>query len=478
MFCFRQTSPLPSVAAGDRVAYAVGEEGVVIERPGVQYAVSDGLNIAYTRFGHGEEIVVYMPPWVSNVELFWDVAELARAYERAGGYHQIITIDTRGVGLSDRTNVAPTLEDRITDVLAVMAAEGIDHAHMVGFSEAAAIAIAMASRHPERVDSLILHGSGLPGVPARDILAHREPDDAPISGLARIYEVVDTWGTDECPFVEYFMPSALGEERIRVWQRRFERQSASPGALGAHLRSALDADITGDLDRVVCPVFICHSRGDRIVPVATSRYLAARYPAATVRIWDAEDHVFQFSPNWADIQADMIEWITGSRPEAVGRGRFAAVLFTDIVESTSAARTHGDDHWAQLIATHDATADRVIEEYGGRRVKSMGDGLLAVFDDPADGVACAQRLIDQLGELGLAVRAGLHAGQVRHQDDGDISGTAVNIAARLEPLAEPGQICVSRTITDLLLGENLRFVPLGQRDLKGITQAIEVFAVA
>lgn len=194
----------------------------MVERPNVQYAVSGGVNIAYTRYGVGDEVIVFLPPWVSNVELMWDLAEHARAYERVGRYCQIITIDMRGVGLSDRSNAAPTLEDRVADAVAVLDAEGVERAHMVGFSEAAAIAAAMASRHPDRVTSVILHGAGLPGVPSSTVKAYFRPEDPPISGLARLREIVDTWGTDDCPTVEYFSPSAAGDERVRAWARRFE----------------------------------------------------------------------------------------------------------------------------------------------------------------------------------------------------------------------------------------------------------------
>lgn len=449
----------------------------MVERPRVQYAVSDGLSIAYTRFGHGDEVAVYLPAWVSNVELIWDLAEFSRAYERAGKHHQVITIDKRGVGLSDRTNEPPTLEDRVGDALAVMDAEGVEQAHVVGFSEAAATAIAMASRHGDRVKSVLLQGSGVPGVPGRTIRSFSEPGDPQISGIERLHEVVETWDREDCPAVEYFFPTATGDERVERWHWRYRRQSASPGALRAHLESALRADVTRDLDRVACPVFIGHSRGDRIVPVATSRYLADRFPEATVRLWDSDDHELVFSANWAEMQADMIEFITGVRPAAVGRGRFGVVLFTDVVGSTAHAVAVGDDRWAKLMAAHDAVADLVIGEHHGRRVKSTGDGLLAVFDDPVNAVESARRLLDRIAELGIQTRAGLHAGQVQIHEDGDISGVAVNIAARLEPLAGSGCICVSRSFADLLLGENYSFTSRGPQSLKGIEQPIEVLTL-
>lgn len=443
----------------------------------MQYVENAGVNIAYARWGDGSEPVIYVPPWVSNIELMWELPEFARAYERGGRYLDVTMIDKRGVGMSDRTNVAPTLEDRINDTLAVMDTEGIESAHLIGASEAAAISASMAARHPDRVRSIAMIGAPLPGIDREEVVRFREPDDVRVASQRGILEVVDQWGGSDSITLERFAPNVVGNDRIEEWQIRYERQSASPGALLAHLQSASSATIDGDLDHITCPVFVGHCRGDAVVPVATARYLASRIPQAELTIWETDGHVLEFTDLWAEIQSDVVEFLTGERPKPNVSSQFAVVMFTDIVGSTAKAAEQGDQAWARLIAAHDATADLVVDAHEGRRVKSTGDGMLAIFTDPGQALAAGQRLIAQLEPLGVQVRAGVHAGQIQHQSDGDITGTAVNIAARVEPHAPVGRVAVSRTIVDLMMGEATAFESLGEHDLKGVAGSLELFAV-
>jgi len=203
------------------------------------------------------------------------------------------------------------------------------------------------------------------------------------------------------------------------------------------VEAALAGDISADLDHVRCPTMIGHCTRDAVVPVSCARYLARRLPQATLRLWDDANHAFNYSKKWRQIQDDIIEFATGSRPEPAHTTRFATILFTDIVASTARSRAAGDEAWARLIRAHDATADLVLANRGGRRVKSTGDGLLALFDDPGQAVTGAREVQHELAALGIEIRGGLHAGQVELQPDGDVTGIAVNIAARVESVAPP-----------------------------------------
>jgi pimeloyl-ACP methyl ester carboxylesterase len=447
------------------------------EHPEIRYAKNAGVSIAYTRWGQGDHVVVYTPPWVSNLELDWDVEEQVRAYEHAGNHYRVLKIDKRGVGLSDRTNSPPTIEERVADTLAVMDAEGIERADVVGFSEGGSTGIALAAKHSSRVDKLVLVGSLLPGIPWEEFLTLIEENDPKPDGMQRIRMLVETWGTDESTLLPHFMPDVAGNPRIEGWARRFERQSSSPGSLRVHLESSLAGSIRDDIDRLKCPTFIGHCIGDLIVPVASSRYLASKISHATLRLWDDRNHMLFFSSNWREMHDDIIEFITETRPARQSTAAFGAVLFTDIVDSTAQARKMGDAAWAQLIRAHDTVADRVVTYFGGRRVKSTGDGILAMFEDPGHGVSCAIELRNEMKLLGLRIRAGLHAGQIEIQPDGDISGFAVNLAARVEPVGSPGDICVSHTVRDLLLGSVVNFESLGKHELKGIGREVEVLRV-
>lgn len=447
------------------------------EHPDVRFASSSGVNIAYSRWGVGEDVVVFTPPWVSNLELQWEIEEQARVMRHGGEHHQVVLIDKRGVGLSDRTNIAPTLEERVADTLAVLDAEALDRVTLAGASEGGAVALALAARHPDRVEKLVLIAPALPGVASSEFRPYVEVGDPEPLGLRPLRETVEAWGTGHSPSLRYFGPDVADDPRVQAWMHRFERQSASPGALVAHLEAALAGDISEDIGQIECPTMISHCIGDLVVPAACSRYLAARMHHATLVLWDDANHAFFYSHRWREIHDTLIEFITGTKPAPARSARFAAVLFTDIVDSTAQAGALGDDGWARLIRAHDSAADRVIARYGGRRVKSTGDGLLAVFDDPGDAVGCAIELRAEMGVLGLRLRGGLHAGQIESQPDGDVAGLAVNVAARIEAVGSPEDICVSGTVRDLLLGTSTRFEPLGTPTLKGLDHPIEVLRV-
>ena len=448
-----------------------------MERPETRYVDVGGINIAYQRFGEGSPAIVYTPPWVSNCDLQWDIEEHRRVSEFGARYNEILVVDKRGVGLSDRTDVPPTPQDRIDDTIAVLDAEGIERAAFIGQSEGAFVALAAAAQHPERASHVVLIGPGTPGLTLRDLAPLREPEDPEFAGIEAFEDILDHWGTADSVTTKYMSPSVSGDPRFEEWQRRFERLSASPGALRTHLQAATTGDVRQYLD-VGCPVMIAYSRRDPIVPPATSRWYTSKFPDAEVRVWDDDNHVWQLGPNWRQCQADIIEFVNGSRPEPVSTSRFGVVLFTDIVDSTRLSAEQGDAAWAMLIRAHDATADRVIGARGGRRVKSTGDGLLAVFPDPESAVTAAQELVSEIGVLGIEIRAGLHAGQVEHHDDGDITGIAVNLAARIEASGDPGDVRVSATLRDLLAGTGVSFEDVGDHEFKGFDAPVAVHRVA
>ena len=155
----------------------------------------------------------------------------------------------------------------------------------------------------------------------------------------------------------------------------------------------------------------------------------------------------------------------------------ATVLFTDIVGSTERAAALGDRRWRELLAVHDDLADRLVHQWGGRLVKTTGDGLLATFEGPGRAIGCAVALRDQLGDVDLRIRAGLHTGEVELRGD-DVGGIAVHIAARVMDSAAPGEIVVSRTVADLVVGSDRTLEDRGPHTLKGVQGHWRLFAVA
>ncbi len=171
------------------------------------------------------------------------------------------------------------------------------------------------------------------------------------------------------------------------------------------------------------------------------------------------------------------EFVAGDLIERGATGRIlASVLFTDIVESTARAAALGDGLWAQVLDRHDAIARCAIGSYGGRFVKETGDGVLAVFDAPARGIECAKQLRSALSHAGIAIRAGIHTGEVELRGD-DVSGIGVHIAARVAALAGAGELLVSRTVKDLVAGSEYAFASRGHHRLRGIPERWELLSV-
>jgi class 3 adenylate cyclase len=180
----------------------------------------------------------------------------------------------------------------------------------------------------------------------------------------------------------------------------------------------------------------------------------------------------------ADAILDLVqEFLTGVRGPAASDRVLATVLFTDIVGSTDRAVSMGDQRWHELLNQHDRTAQALVEQYRGRLIKSTGDGILATFDGPARAVQCARALRQSLEHYGLQVRAGIHVGEIVHRGE-DVAGVAVHVAARIEEVANAGEILVSRTVTDLVAGSGLNFDQRGAVTLAGLPEEVWLAAVA
>jgi class 3 adenylate cyclase len=245
------------------------------------------------------------------------------------------------------------------------------------------------------------------------------------------------------------------------------------------LTSLADIDVRPALPLVHAPTLILHRTDERMVPVVYARYMAERIPGARMVEFEGTDH-FYYTQH-ADAIADEIEeFLTGTRSPRPYDRMLAAVLFTDIVDSTRQLAQLGDRRWKALLDQHDDLAQREVHRYGGRLIKSTGDGILATFDGPARAVQCAQAIGQGASTLGIDVRAGVHIGEVELRSDngaGDIAGLAVHLAQRVCSVAGSGEVLVSRTIVDLVVGSGLEFESRGQHELKGVPGPWELLAV-
>ena len=452
----------------------------MVEVPEVRFADAGGLRIAYQVFGTGPPVLT-VPPMVSNLELVWEHELYRRMLEYFARHVRSIVFDKRGLGLSDRFDADPTLEQRIDDIRAVMDAEGIDRASLLGLSEGGLMAQLFAARCPDRVDRLVLINSqiGAKDVPFAELFD--TPTGALEDRLTRFGELADSWGADPQSFVDWFCPSQSSNAGFVRWWGRFERLSATRADFQRQLESIAmmtlehGADI---LDPIQAPTLVIQVAGDRVNPAAVGRFLGQRIGNARYLEVEGEDHFLWAMPNWREVLDQEIAFITGE--QVVGHStirRFAVVLFTDIVNSTSTAARLGDATWRETLDSHDRLAWRTVDRHHGRIVNTTGDGILAIFDTPSLALSCAGDLRHELGGIGLDLRIGLHAGEIEIRDEADIAGLAVHIAARVEQAAMPGQILLTATLRDLLLGANLNTQDAGIHSLKGIDGQWPLYAL-
>ena len=432
--------------------------------PETRYAKSGELRIAYQVIGAGPFDLVFVPGFVSNIDLFWEMPEWAYFLGRLSAFSRLIIFDKRGTGLSDRVAGIAALEERMDDVRAVMDAAGSERAALFSVSDGGPMSLMFAATYPQRATALVLYGSY-----ARP--THLILDDE----FNKEIDLIDRlWGTGEYLIARY-MPRGLSEDVARRVFARFERQSASPSAVMAIRRMNREIDARHVLPAIRVPTLVMHRVGDSAINVEMGRYLAANIPGARYVELPGTDHVpfFDITDRMVD---EVEEFLTGSRSEPDVDRVLATVMFTDIVDSTRRAVELGDRQWRAPLDRHDDTVRQQLARFRGQEVKNLGDGFLATFDGPARAVRCAASICEAVRPLGIAVRSGLHTGEVELKRD-DVAGIAVHIAARVAAEADAGETVVSSTVRDLVAGSGLNFQDRGIHELKGLPEALHLYSV-
>jgi class 3 adenylate cyclase len=442
---------------------------VPIAPPKTRYARSGDLHIAFQVFGEGDIDVVLVNGYISHVELVWEAPQAANFFEALGSFARVITFDRRGSGLSDPVAEAPTLEERMDDVRAVMDAAGSERAALVGISEGAAMSILFAATHPERVQALVSWGGMARATEAEDY-----PWATPAAALVEsgLEFVMPYWGDGSV--IEIAAPSMADNADARAFLGRMERATASPGMLTALAQMFLEIDVRDVVPTVQVPTLVLHRRHDRLVNVRNGRWLAEHLPNGRLVELPGDDHT-PWSQGVDRIVDEIQEFLTGTHYEPELERVLSTVAFTDIVDSTKTASELGDTRWRDVLTRHGQAVASAVERHGGRQVKSTGDGFLLTFDGPARGIRCAQAIVDSAASLGIKVRAGLHTGECELIGD-DVGGIAVHIAARVSDLAAGDEVLVSRTVRDLVAGSGIEFEARGTETLKGVPDTWEIYA--
>jgi class 3 adenylate cyclase/pimeloyl-ACP methyl ester carboxylesterase len=439
--------------------------------PETRYAHLGGDRLAYQVLGQGPPDLVFTMGSFSHVDIAWEDPQIALFLRRLASFSRLLRFDRRGTGASDPLppDPLPPWEAYAEELDAVLDAVGVERAALLTAGpEAGPMALFFAGTRPERTGALVLADAT-----ARYLVADDYPIGAtPEAAEAMIARVEEQWGTGTN--VRTTAPARGRDERFLRWSARLQRAIASPRVVRAYLGALLEVDVRPILPLIQAPTLVLHHTGFQPLPVAHGRYLAERIPGARLvevpgdlpLLWEPPDLVLGL----------VEEFLTGVPGTAPTRRVLATVLFTDIVGSTERAAELGDRRWRELLQVHDDLAGRLVDRWGGRLVKTTGDGILATFDGPGRAVGCAVAVRDELRGVGMRIRAGLHAGEVELRD-GDVGGIAVHIAARVLAAAGPGEVLVSRTVRDLVTGSDMVLEDRGAHHLKGVEGAWQLFAV-
>jgi class 3 adenylate cyclase len=443
----------------------------VSEAPETRYAQTvEGMYLAYQVFGEGAVDLVLPLNGGMLVDLMWEEPAVSSFMQRLASFSRVITYDSRGFGSSGHLDprAVPAIQTWMDDIGAVMDASGSTQAALLSCGESGMAVMLFAATYPQRVLSLVL---------VNTFARYQRSDDCPWgmppSSIPAYAETLrELWGTGGV--MEFIMPSLVNSaDAKRRWGMK-ERLSATPDS-AAIPRAFWESDVTEVLSAIRAPTLVISRESDHHVHPQHSRYLASHIAGAKLIELQGRDH-WPFAGPSDEILDEMEEFMTGARPSAVLDRVLATVLFTDIVGSTSRATEVGDRRWREALNGYDELARRQLERFRGRQVKTTGDGTLAVFDGPARAVECARTLTESVRSLGLDIRAGLHTGEIETRGD-DVAGVAVHIAARVSALAGAGEVLVSRTVTDLVVGSGIGFEDRGEHELKGVPGTWRLFAV-
>lgn len=440
--------------------------------PQTRYAKApDGLHLAYQVLGDGPLDLVFISEWTTHIEAQWEYPPLARFLDRLSSFSRVILFDKRGVGLSDPLTLdnVPTLERGVEDVSVVMDAVGSVSGALFATAGAGPMAIVYAATHPDRTHALVLANSF-----ARLAVAPDYPCGVGADEQAAYPRITDeAWGTGAA--AEFFAPSRADDGVFRAWLGRYQRLAAGPG-MGLRMQARFyETDVRHVLSAIRVPTLVLHRSGNRFVPAAVGRYLGDHIPGARYLELAGDDHLY-YAGDAEPLLEEVEEFLTGTHRVHQPDRILATVLFTDIVGSTVMASNVGDTRWRETLDAHDAMVRRQLGRFGGREIKTTGDGFLVTFDGPARAIQAAIAVCAGARALGIEVRGGLHTGEIELRD-ADIGGIAVHVAQRVMELADAGEVLVSSTVRDLVTGSGIRFTDRGLHPIKGVPEDWRILAV-
>jgi class 3 adenylate cyclase len=423
-------------------------------KPKTRYARDGDLSIAYQVFGDGPVGLVHLWGPATHVEYMWEHPRVARFYDRLGSFARVLLFDRRGTGASDPTPGPPTLEQQMKDMATAIDAAGFERPYLFGESNASHVCAMYAATYPDRVPGLILHAAYAAG-----------PDVLTPKLSAMLDELIEnTWGEGDTVYI--FAPSAADDPRTVEWFGTLERLATSPGIVRQLVRLEERVDVRPVLPAIRVPTLVLHRRHDSMVGFELGLQVADSIPGARFVELEGGDNFCFFGDS--DALLDEVEqFLTGERHHREAHRVLTTVMFTDIVGSTERAAELGDQQWRDVLDDHYRRIRKEVERFGGHEVRTLGDGFLATFDGPARAIRCGCEIASDVRRSGIATRVGVHTGEVE-LFDGDLAGLAVHIGARVAAEAGAGEVLVSGTVKDLVVGSGIDFEDRGEHELRGV----------
>jgi class 3 adenylate cyclase len=435
-----------------------------------RFARNGDTHIGFASIGDGPPDLVLVGIALGHVEIGHEFGPHRRVFERFASFSRCIDYDRRGSGISDRTVGAVPIEVEVEDLLAILDEVGAIRPHLFGFGVGGSLALVFAAVHPDRCAGVIAYAT-----PARFLRSDDYPFGWDEQTLELFLHSIEEGALAGPEAMALYSPSMADDRDYVDFTARVLRSASTPRQARDCFETYAKTDIRNVLPSVTVPVLVLHRTGDLLFPIDQSRDLADRLPDARF----VELPGIDWQP-WAgdtdSLLAEIQTFVTGTRPTDEPDRQLATVLFTDVVESTETVAAIGDRRWRDLLDRHDEIVLREVERHGGRRVKTTGDGALAAFTGPAQGIRTALAIRDALSRIGVAIRAGLHTGEVEMRGD-DLAGMAVHIGARVAAQPGSGEIFVSSTVKDLVAGSGIEFDDRGEHELRGVPGTWRLYAV-
>jgi len=441
----------------------------VTGQPETLFAEGPEGQVAYQVWGSGELDLLFVPSWLWNIDMMWEQPRIERYLRKLGTFSRVIAFDKRGTGVSDPVPLGalPTLEQWVDDIRVVLDAAGSSKVALLGNLEGVQMALLFAGLHPERTRALVAF-DGTACYLRREDYAIGIPEHVHHRSAKTIFE------GSAANLLALWAPSLAADQSAHAWWSRYLRSAASPTGSERMFRHGTQWDVRPALSAISAPTLVLHHADNRWIRADNGQYIAEHISGAKYIELPGADGLFFAGDQDASL-GEIESFLTGTRSAPEHDRVLATVMFTDVVSSTQRVSELGDARWRDLLDTHDGIAADEVTGFRGRVIKNTGDGILATFDGPARAIRCAASIGESVRSLGIDIRAGLHAGEVELRGD-DIGGIAVHTAARVMGEAGPGEILVSSTVKDLVVGSGIEFVDRGDHELRGLDGPRRLFA--